>query len=66
MGGTAMDVLVEYAERTSAVARRYVGVTAYTAAAGVKRFRETAPITAGALPLSEQFALSYTAFPQAS
>ena len=61
--GTAMDFLMEYVGwKSAAVARRYVGVTASAAAAGVKRSRETAFIEADALPLSEQFARSYTAF----
>ena len=63
MDGTAIDVLMEYVGwKSAAVARRYVGVTASAAAAGVKRSRETAFIEADALPLSEQFARSYTAF----
>ena len=63
MDGTAMEVLMEYVGwKSAAVARRYVGVTASAAAAGVKRSRETAFIEADALPLSEQFARSYTAF----
>ena len=61
--GTAMDFLMEYVGwKSAAVARRYVGVTASAAAAGVKRSRETAFIEADALPWSEQFARSYTAF----
>ena len=60
---TAMDVLVGYVGwKSAAFARRYVRVTASAAAAGVKRFRETAFIAADALPLSEQFARSYTTF----
>ena len=56
MDGTAVDVVVEYVGwKSAAVARRYVGVTASAAAAGVKRSRETAFIEADALPLSEQF-----------
>lgn len=43
--------------------RRYIGATASTAVAGVKRSRETAFIETDVLPLSEQFACSYTAFP---
>ena len=67
MDGTAMEVLMEYVGwKSAAVARRYVGVTASAAAAGVKRYRETAFIEADALPLSEQFARSYTAFPGAN
>jgi len=63
MDGTAMGVLIEYVGWKSAVvARRYVGATASAAAAGVKRSRETAFIEADALPWSEQFARSYTAF----
>ena len=63
MDGTAMDVLMEYVGwKSAAVARRYVGVTASAAAAGVKRSRETAFIETGALPLSDQFPRSYTAF----
>ena len=63
MDGTAMDILKEYVGwKSAAVARRYVGVTASAVAAGVKRSRETAFIGADALPLSEQFARSYTAF----
>ena len=63
MDGTAMDVIMGYVGwKSAAVARRYVGVTASAAAAGVKRSRETAFIEAGALPLSEQFARPYTAF----
>ena len=63
MDGTDMDVLMEYVGwKLAAVARRYVGVTASVAAAGVKRSRETAFIEANALPLSGQFARSYTAF----
>ncbi|CAM9525004.1 unnamed protein product [Laminaria digitata] len=49
--GTAMDVLMEYA-----------GVTASAAVAGAKRSRETTFIEADALPLSEQFTRSHTAF----
>ena len=41
-------------------ARRHARVTASAAAAGVKRSRDTAFIDADALPLSEQFASSYT------
>ena len=63
MDGTAIDVIMEYVGwKSAAVARRYVGVTASAAAAGVKRSRETAFIEADALPWSEQFARSYTAF----
>ena len=51
MDGTAMEVLMEYVGwKSAAVARRYVGVTASAAAAGVKRSRETAFIEADALP----------------
>ena len=50
MDGTAMEVLMEYVGwKSAAVARRYVGVTASAAAAGVKRSRETAFIEADAL-----------------
>ena len=64
MDGTAMGVLIEYVGWKSAVvARRYVGATASAAAAaGVKRSRKTAFIEGDALPLSKQFARSYTAF----
>ena len=63
MDGTAIDVLMEYVGwKSAAVARRYVGETASAAAAGVKRSRETAFIETGALPLSDQFPRSYTAF----
>ena len=48
------------------VARRYVGVTASAAAAGMKRSREAAFIEADALPLSEPFVRSHTAFPRAN
>ena len=41
-------------------ARRRVRMTALAAAAGVKRSRDTAFTDADALPLSEQFASSYT------
>ncbi|CAN0557611.1 unnamed protein product [Laminaria digitata] len=67
MDGTAMDVLMEYVGWKSATtARRYVGVTASAAVAGAKRSRETAFIEADALPLSEQFARSHTAFPRST
>ena len=67
MGGTAMDVLMEYVGwKSASIARRYVGVTAFVEAAGAKRSRETAFIEADALPLSEQFARSYTAFRRAN
>ena len=63
MDGTAMDVIMGYLGwKSAAVARRYVGVTASAAAAGVKRSRETAFIEAGALPLSEQLSRSITTF----
>ena len=62
-----MDVLMEYVGWKSAtVARRYVGVTASAAAAGTKRSRETAFIEADALPLSERFLRSHTAFSRAN
>ena len=67
MDGTAMNVLTEYVGWKSAtVARRYVGVTASAAAAGMKRSREMAFNEADALPLSEQFVRSHTAFPRAN
>lgn len=67
IAGTTMDVLTEYARwKSAAVARRYVGVTTYAAAAGMKRCREAASTAAGALPLSEQYARSYRAFPRAN
>ena len=54
---TAMGVLKEYVGRNcTSLARRYVGVTASAAAAGVKRSHEKAFIEVGVLPLSEQFA----------
>ena len=65
MDGTATDVLMGCVGWKSAtVARRYVGVAASAAAAGVTRSRETAFIEADALPLFEQFARSHTAFPR--
>ena len=64
MDGTAMNVLMEYVGWTSAtVARRYLGLTASAAAAGVKRSRETVFLEVDALPLPEQFARSYAALP---
>ena len=67
MDGTARDVMVEYVGWTSVkVARRYVGITASAAATGVKRSRETVFLEADALPLSERFARSSTAFPRAN
>lgn len=65
--GTAMDVLIECVVWKSAtVARRCIGVTASAAATGVKRSRETVFLEADALPLSERFARSSTAFPRAN
>ena len=77
MDGAAMDVLMEYVEWKSAtVARRYVGVTASAAAAGVKCSRQTAFIEADGykqntlrtsahdVSLFEQFARSHAAFPR--
>ena len=67
LDGTAIDVLMEYVGWKSAVVgRRYVGVTASAAAAGVKHFRESAFIEVDALPLYEQFAHSHTTFPRAN
>ena len=67
LDGTAIDVLMEYVGWKSAtVARRYVGVTASAAAAGMKCSRETAFMEADTLPLSERFVLSHTAFPRAN
>ena len=67
MDGTAMDVRMEYMGWTSVtVTRRYVGVKASAAAAGMKCSRETALMEADALPLSEQFMRSHTAFPRAN
>ena len=48
------------------VARRYVGITASAAAAGMKRSRETAFIEEDDLPLSERFVRSHTACPRAN
>ena len=67
MDGTAMDVLMEYVGwKSASVARRYVVATASAAAVGAKRSRETAFIEADALPLSDQFTRSHTAFRRAS
>ena len=67
LDGTAIDVLMESVGWKSAtVARRYVGVTASAAAAGMKCSRETAFMEADTLPLSERFVLSHTAFPRAN
>ena len=52
--------------KSTSVSRRHVGVATSAAAVGVKRSRETAFVEADTLPLSEQFARSYTAFQQAS
>ena len=52
--------------KSASVARRYVGATASAAAVGAKRSRETAFIEADALPLSDQFTRSHTAFRRAS
>ena len=62
--GTAMDALMEYVGwKSAAVASRYVGVTASAAESrGAKRSRDTAFIDPDALPLSEGFGNSYTAF----
>ena len=48
--------------KSATVARRCAGVTASVAAVGVTRSRETASIEADALPLSEQFVRSSTAW----
>lgn len=59
MDVTAMGALMEYVGGKSAtVARKYVGVTASAATAGVKRCRGTAFIEADTLPLSGHFARS--------
>ena len=67
MDGAVMDVLMEYVGwKSGTVARRYVGVTASAATAGMKRSREKAFIEADALPLSERLVCSHTAFPRAN
>ena len=64
---TAIDVLMGYVGwKSASVARRYVGVTASAAVAGVKRPHEAAFIEAEALPLSKELARSYTAFKRAN
>ena len=65
MDGTAMDVLMEDVGWNSGTgSRRYVGMTASVAAAGVKHSRGTAFIEAPARPLPKQFSRSYAAFPR--
>ena len=67
MDDTAMDVLMGHVGSKSAtVARRYIGVTASAAAGGGKHSRESVFIEVDAVPLSEQFSRSYTAFPRAN
>lgn len=66
MDGVALDVLMEYMGSEVRNRRTQIcmlGVTASVAAGGVKLSCETAFIEAAALPLSEQFARSYAAFP---
>ena len=66
MGGTAVDILMEYVGwGSAAVAGRYVEVTASAVVSrGAKCSSDTALVDENALPLSEGFGEPYAAFPR--